>query len=136
MEIKSKIMGMKQPNASQVIIDELGIGEKVTAVELMNLMKAEWDSEVENIKLLPGAEKLVRHLKANKIPISISTGSSDSSFALKTKHFQEFFDLFDFVVKEWLFHQHFQNQMQVDFSLLKVWIRSGSKKRQTSSRCV
>ena len=129
-------MGMKQPNASQVIIDELGIGEKVTAVELMNLMKAEWDSEVENIKLLPGAEKLVRHLKANKIPISISTGSSDSSFALKTKHFQEFFDLFDFVVKEWLFHQHFQNQMQVDFSLLKVWIRSGSKKRQTSSRCV
>merc|ERR1712131_301264 len=90
---------MKQPNASQVIIDELGMGEKVTAVELMNLMKAEWDSEVENIKLLPGAEKLVRHLKANKIPISISTGSSDSSFALKTKHFQEFFDLFDFVVK-------------------------------------
>ena len=107
MEIKSKIMGMKQPNASQVIIDELGIGEKVTAVELMNLMKAEWDSEVENIKLLPGAEKLVRHLKANKIPISISTGSSDSSFALKTKHFQEFFDLFDFVVKEWLFHLTF-----------------------------
>ena len=129
-------MGMKQPNASQVIIDQLGIGKKVTAVELMNLMKAEWDSEVENIKLLPGAEKLVRHLKANKIPISISTGSSDSSFALKTKHFQEFFDLFDFVVKEWLFHQHFQNQMQVDFSLLKVWIGSGSKKRQTSSRCV
>ena len=43
MEIKSKIMGMKQPNASQVIIDELGIGEKVTAIELMNLMKKEWD---------------------------------------------------------------------------------------------
>ena len=122
-------MGMKQPNASQVIIDQLGIGKKVTAVELMNLMKAEWDSEVENIKLLPGAEKLVRHLKANKIPISISTGSSDSSFALKTKHFQEFFELFDFVVKEWLFDQHFENQMQDDFSLLKVWIGSGSKKR-------
>merc|ERR1711953_218249 len=81
---------MKQPNASQVIIDELGIGEKVTAIELMNLMKEEWDSEVENIKLLPGAEKLVRHLKQNKIPISISTGSSDSSFALKTKNFKIF----------------------------------------------
>ena len=107
MEIKSKIMGMKQPNASQVIIDELGIGEKVTAIELMNLMKEEWDSEVENIKLLPGAEKLVRHLKENKIPISISTGSSDSSFALKTKNFHDFFELFDFVVKEWRFIEKF-----------------------------
>lgn len=99
MEIKSKLMGRKQPDASQILIDELGISDQVTSDELYKLMQSEWDNQVQNIELLPGAEKLVRHLKTHSVPISISTGSSEASFILKTKNFQEFFNLFDFVVK-------------------------------------
>ncbi|KAJ8683969.1 hypothetical protein QAD02_019761 [Eretmocerus hayati] len=46
------------------------------------------------VNMLPGAERLLRHLKKHNVPIALATSSSADSFALKTKHLTEVFDLF------------------------------------------
>src|SRR3546814_6685227 len=47
---------------------------------------------------MPGAEELVRHLKAHDVPIAVGTSSSSQSFALKTTLHRDWFALFDFIV--------------------------------------
>ena len=41
-----------------------------------------------------GAEKILRHLKENNIPIALATSSSKDSFELKTKKLMDVFNLF------------------------------------------
>jgi pseudouridine-5'-monophosphatase len=45
-----------------------------------------------------GAEALVRHLKANGVPIAVGTSSSSTYFKLKTQQHEEWFSLFDTIV--------------------------------------
>lgn len=43
---------------------------------------------------LIGAEKLLRHLVENNVPIALATSSSKDSFELKTKKLMDVFNLF------------------------------------------
>ena len=45
-------------------------------------------------KFVSGAEKLVRHLHSNKVPIAIATGSHKEEFILKTQNHMDVFGLF------------------------------------------
>ena len=99
MEIKAKIMGRKPHDAAKLMLTELGIIDKVSAQEYLALAEKHMQLHFPNAKLLPGVEKLILHLKANNIPIAISTGSSNDSFDLKTKNLKTFFNMFDPVVK-------------------------------------
>ena len=47
------------------------------------------------VTLLPGALKLVNHLKKHNIPIAVATSSSRRSYDLKTAHLQSLFDCFE-----------------------------------------
>lgn len=99
MEIKAKIMGRKPHDAAKLMLTELNIIEKVSPEEYLELAEKHMQLHFPNAKLLPGVEKLILHLKANNIPIAISTGSSNDSFDLKTKNLKNFFNMFDHVVK-------------------------------------
>lgn len=48
-----------------------------------------------SVKLMPGAERLIAHLAANKIPMAIATGSGRVEYELKTNHLQDTFKLFE-----------------------------------------
>ena len=48
--------------------------------------------------LLQGAERLVRHLMACKVPCAVATSSQRSGYELKTARHRPFFELFDHVV--------------------------------------
>merc|ERR1711990_1069654 len=83
-----------------IISEQLGADlDKVSPQEYLELAEKHMQLHFPNAKLLPGVEKLILHLKANNIPIAISTGSSNESFDLKTKNLKTFFDMFDPVVK-------------------------------------
>ena len=45
--------------------------------------------------MLPGVERLVRHLKARGIPIAVATSGASGNFEIKTARHREIFDLFD-----------------------------------------
>ena len=47
------------------------------------------------VTLLPGAHKLVHHLKKHNIPIAVATSSSRKNYDLKTAHLQSLFDCFE-----------------------------------------
>ena len=49
-------------------------------------------------QVLPGVEKLIRHLHAHKIPIAVATSSTRSKFQLKTSLQKELFELFDVII--------------------------------------
>ena len=48
-----------------------------------------------DVPILPGALRLVKHLKACSIPIALATGSRKAKFELKTSKLAELFDCFD-----------------------------------------
>lgn len=53
----------------------------------------------EYFGLMPGAEKLVKHLKDRNVPICIATSSKNTTFQLKSKHHGSFLEQFHHVVK-------------------------------------
>lgn len=46
-------------------------------------------------RLLPGVEKLLRHLSSHKIPIALATSTNEKMYKIKTTRHTEIFDLFD-----------------------------------------
>lgn len=95
-EIKVKVMGKTSLEAAQMIIDELEL--PLTPVELNDKLAVHYEAIFPSAELLPGAERLVRHLHSNNVPIAIATGSGDKNFKLKTDHLKEFIALFHHVV--------------------------------------
>ncbi|XP_077987563.1 uncharacterized protein LOC144442168 [Glandiceps talaboti] len=95
--IKPKLMGMKALKAAKILIAELDL--PVQPEHFIQLAEDGQKLMFPNCELLPGADKLVRHLHNNDIPIAVSTGSSIRSFDLKTqlKH-KQFFSLFHHIV--------------------------------------
>ena len=47
------------------------------------------------VTLLPGAQKLVHHLKKHNIPMAVATSSSRRNYDLKTAHLRSLFDCFE-----------------------------------------
>lgn len=54
---------------------------------------------LENVEFMPGAERLIKHLHANKIPICVATSSGEDSVRVKTKKHLEVFNLFHHITK-------------------------------------
>lgn len=50
------------------------------------------------VHIISGAERLIRHLHKNKIPIAIATSSGAESVKLKTSKHQDLFSLFCHIV--------------------------------------
>jgi len=96
MEIKMKQMGRKTEEAAKVLIDALDLPCTVEDYRRdLRAFQRECFSEAE---LLPGADRLVRHLHAKGIPIAIATGSDKESYDIKVARHQEFISLFHHVV--------------------------------------
>ncbi|XP_015603598.1 pseudouridine-5'-phosphatase isoform X1 [Cephus cinctus] len=91
-EIKAKIMGFKILDSACAIVDmlELPISPQQFQEQSLQLYKIFFPKA----ELMPGAEKLLYHLKENNVPIALATSSSVDSYELKTVKWKELFDLF------------------------------------------
>jgi beta-phosphoglucomutase-like phosphatase (HAD superfamily) len=96
--LKSKMMGKKALEAAQVLIDDLQLAGQLSAEEFVALREVELDRLFPTAQLMPGAERLVRHLRAHGVPICVATSSHARHFALKTQAHTELFALFDHIV--------------------------------------
>lgn len=84
--IKVDMMGTKPIEGAILCLERLGLSGKLKPEDFVAEYEAEMKKNCHKIKLLPGAERLIKHLSDKNIPISIATGSAQSGFERKTGH--------------------------------------------------
>ncbi|KAH7944232.1 hypothetical protein HPB52_017514 [Rhipicephalus sanguineus] len=95
-ELKKRVMGMPDTEAARIIIDALGlpISEDYYLYELDRLYKLTLCFS----RVMPGAERLIRHLRAHGVPIAATTGCMPLSFGQKMRHHRDVLSLFNHVL--------------------------------------
>merc|ERR1712087_213084 len=83
-ELKAKMMGQKALDAAQILLDDLGLQGKITPEEFVAEREKRLDILFADSKLLPGVDKLVRHLHSHQVPMAVATSSHRRHFDLKT----------------------------------------------------
>ncbi|CAH0402523.1 unnamed protein product [Chilo suppressalis] len=96
-DLKVKIMGQQSNELAKSIIDALDL--PMTVEEFVSESRVIFEKLFPHCKVMPGIEKLIRHLVDNNIPIGLATSSSIESYNLKTRNHFELFDLFAY--KTW-----------------------------------
>ncbi|XP_041982790.1 pseudouridine-5'-phosphatase-like [Aricia agestis] len=96
-ELKSKIMGQQSKEFAQSIIDALEL--PLTVEDFLKETRKLFEELFPQSELMPGVEKLLRHLHKHKIPIGLATSSSIESYNMKVVHHKDIFDLFAY--KTW-----------------------------------
>lgn len=98
-DIKSKMMGMRQKEAAELLIRELDLETDGLTPDAYLLERNRLQSELfPSARPLPGVLKLVNHFKKLKIPMAVATSSHRDAFRLKTMNNSKLFELFDLVV--------------------------------------
>ncbi|KAL3282099.1 hypothetical protein HHI36_005297 [Cryptolaemus montrouzieri] len=95
-EIRSRVMGRIASEAS------------ITAVQLMEIPMTpeEFDARVQvqnfnlmlDVNLMPGAERLIRHLYRNEVPIAVATSATRANYEIKSTKHKALFSRFHHIV--------------------------------------
>ncbi|GIX96128.1 pseudouridine-5'-phosphatase [Caerostris darwini] len=95
-EVKIKCMGKVADEAARTFIREM---ELPMTVEEYHATFAKICEELfQKTQVLPGVDKLIRHLHASKVPIAIATSSKKETMEMKTTNHKELISLFNHVV--------------------------------------
>ncbi len=98
-EVKAMMMGRKATDAAEAMIKHYGLEGKLEAEDFLRERGEILDKLFPKSELMPGIERLLRHLKGLGIPMAIATSSNTRHYEMKTRRHKEFFDeMFDFVV--------------------------------------
>ncbi|KAG7161215.1 Pseudouridine-5'-phosphatase-like [Homarus americanus] len=95
-EIKWPLMGRVGIELAKGIVGALQVS--LSPEEYLTQVEEQYKHLFPLAQLMPGAEKLVRHLHKHNIPIAIASGGAQDSFELKTTNHKEFVSLFSHVV--------------------------------------
>ncbi|CAG8569754.1 1073_t:CDS:2 [Acaulospora morrowiae] len=92
-ELKSRSMGLRQDDSATFLIENTGID--MTAEELIRERNEKHIQRFPFARPMPGAMRLVKHLKAHNIPMVVATSSHRNSFMIKASNNQDLFGMFD-----------------------------------------
>ncbi|XP_077552437.1 uncharacterized protein LOC144166824 [Haemaphysalis longicornis] len=95
-ELNLRVMGTPEEESASLVVDSLGL--PISPEEYLSGMDKIYAEMFSNVELMPGIQRLVEHLHANKVPIAIATSSKPSSFQLKTIRYCRLVALFNHVV--------------------------------------
>ncbi|KAJ2463153.1 hypothetical protein GGI03_004022 [Coemansia sp. RSA 2337] len=92
IETKLKMMGRDVRTATDILLNDLQL--PLTFDEYNNQANELKQVYFRRSELMPGVEKLLRHLAKHSIPIAVATSSSKAMFAIKSERHGSVFDLF------------------------------------------
>lgn len=96
-EARVKLLGSTERRSCEVCVVDLKLN--VTLDQFIKEFRALSTARLETVDFMPGAERLIKHFHANKVPICVATSSGEESVAIKTKRHQEVFKLFHHITK-------------------------------------
>uniref|UniRef100_A0A336MXY6 pseudouridine 5'-phosphatase n=1 Tax=Culicoides sonorensis TaxID=179676 RepID=A0A336MXY6_CULSO len=91
-DTRMKLMGTSERKSCAITVEECGL--PCTLDEFFKEFQVLTLQRLGGCDLLPGAERLIRHLHEKKVPIALATSSCEESVVVKTAHYQELFNLF------------------------------------------
>ncbi|XP_028049968.1 pseudouridine-5'-phosphatase isoform X2 [Monomorium pharaonis] len=91
-EHKAQTMGFKTKNVADYAVKTLEL--PLTTDEFKQEIIGIYQKLFPHTEPMPGAIRLVKHLKENNIPIALATSSDRENYELKTKRWHDFFELF------------------------------------------
>ena len=94
--IKQNIIGRGAGDLARYVVQALDL--PITAEEFLRVREPLMRERFPGALAMPGAQELVRHLKAHNVPIAVGTSSSRQSFSQKTTLHGDWFALFDTIV--------------------------------------
>ncbi|KAM3723248.1 (DL)-glycerol-3-phosphatase [Dirofilaria immitis] len=97
--LKSFTMGMKHDVAIKILLDKIGLADKVSVKEYDKLYRPVLFEKLPHCPKMPGALRLVQHFHDHNIPMAICSGSSNHSFKFKTMNHKDLTDLIPVQVK-------------------------------------
>lgn len=98
-DIKAKMMGRKALEAAELCLQDLGLGpEEITAQDFVAEVEKRLQELFPKVPLMPGVDRLIRHLHRHGVPMAVATSSSRPFFDLKTTLHKELFSLMQHVV--------------------------------------
>ncbi|KAG8192985.1 hypothetical protein JTE90_028105 [Oedothorax gibbosus] len=95
-DVKVQCLGKVSDDSARIFIDRLQL--PITIQEFNDSFNELCGEYFLRTKVLPGVERLVRHLNSHKVPIAIATSSKKETFDIKTKNHQEIIGLFNHFV--------------------------------------
>ncbi|KAI8977182.1 HAD-like domain-containing protein [Mycotypha africana] len=95
-DVKSQLMGRSGDESARMVVDTYKL--PMTIQEYLDMTAIIQEALFPKAKLMPGVEKLIKHLKQHDIPIAVATSSTRAKFELKTSLNKEIFDLFDVII--------------------------------------
>lgn len=96
--LKPKMMGKKATEAAQIFIKETGLTGLLTPAEFLEEREEMLQKLFPTCEKMPGVSRLINHLHANGIPMSVASGSHKRHFELKTRNHSDIFSLMHHVV--------------------------------------
>jgi len=96
-EFKMKVIGRRATDVAEMVVNHYNL--PYTGDQYLELHQAETHAMFPHCDLLPGVERLLRHLVDRKVKIAVATSSRRDAFELKTqsKH-KDIFNLFSHIV--------------------------------------
>lgn len=95
-ELRLKFLGTSERKSCEIVVETLKL--PCTVEDFENQFVAAFHRIASQAELLPGAERLIRHLHASKVPFCVASGSAGPGVELKTKNHKELFKLFHHIV--------------------------------------
>lgn len=92
-----KLLGSTERRSCEICVNDLKLN--VTIDDFVSDFRTLSQKRLENVELMPGVERLIKHLHGKKIRICVATSSGEESVKIKTKNHQDVFKLFHHITK-------------------------------------
>lgn len=92
-EVRMRVMGTTEQMTAKIIVEDMGL--PIDLDEFLRRFHKICHKRFTSLHLMPGAERLIKHLRASGVPFALATSSGKESAEIKMSNHPDLFDLFD-----------------------------------------